>query len=516
MATSSARPDRASAGRFAVADYGEGAVLLDLGIDAAPDRAARTHAAAAVLRQHLPAADVVVGAGTILVDGSARTEVLAILAANALEGALRTASAPLHAIPAVYDGPDLAPAAEALGLTREALIEWHAGSEVVVELLGFLPGFAYLGPIDPRLVLPRRPSPRPMVPAGSIGIAGMFTGIYPFASPGGWNLIARALGADAPLSLFDPRRDPPTLFAPGDRVRFEPVPLGSAPKAEGSARAPAEASPGGARGLRILAVQAGATLQDAGRPGQLHRGLPPSGALDPEALARANAAVGNPKGAAAIEIPLGGIEVEAVGSIAIAIDGEPMERLAEGERRRLPACRRAVRYLAVQGGIAVEVVLGARATLLVAKIGGLSGRPLRRGDFLPAGAADAFEGARACPMPDDPGDEALVIDEGPHLARFPAAALDTLLETEWRVSRLGDRVGVRLDGGRVPRDRPDLALPVPMRRGAVQVSTDGTPIVLGPDHPATGGYPVLAILRREAQAALARKRPGDAVRFRLA
>jgi allophanate hydrolase subunit 2 len=75
---------------------------------------------------------------------------------------------------------------------------------------------------------------------------------------------------------------------------------------------------------------------------------------------------------------------------------------------------------------------------------------------------------------------------------------------------------VRLDGDRVPREGSDVALPVPMRRGAVQVSTDGGPIVLGPDHPVTGGYPVIAVLRREAQAALARARPGAEVRFVLA
>jgi biotin-dependent carboxylase-like uncharacterized protein len=258
------------------------------------------------------------------------------------------------------------------------------------------------------------------------------------------------------------------------------------------------------------------TIQDAGRPGQLRRGLPPSGALDAVALARANAAVHNPEGAAAIEIPLGSIEVEAEGPIAISIDGAPLTRLAPKQRLLVPACRRAVRYLAVQGGVDVPIVLGARATLLVARLGGLAGRALRRGDLIPAGIEAAGPAARALPMDDDPGAEVLSIDPGPHLSRFPDGALDALIETEWRVSRLGDRVGVRLDGRKIPRDRPDLALPVPMRRGAVQVSTDGTPIVLGPDHPTTGGYPVLAILRRGAQAALARRRPGDPVRFRLA
>lgn len=81
------------------------------------------------------------------------------------------------------------------------------------------------------------------------------------------------------------------------------------------------------------------------------------------------------------------------------------------------------------------------------------------------------------------------------------------------MSRLGDRTGVRLEGARVPREGPDLALPAPMIQGAIEITTDGTPIVLGPDHPTTGGYPVLAVLRASSRAALARRRPGDAVRL---
>jgi allophanate hydrolase subunit 2 len=109
--------------------------------------------------------------------------------------------------------------------------------------------------------------------------------------------------------------------------------------------------------------------------------------------------------------------------------------------------------------------------------------------------------------------ETAAVVPGPHVGRFPAGAYEALLGAEWRVSRLGDRVGVRLEGARVPRDVPDLALPVPMIRGAVEVTTDGTPIVLGPDHPTTGGYPVLAVLLPTAQAALARRRPGEVVRL---
>ena len=114
-----------------------------------------------------------------------------------------------------YDGPDLAEVARSAGLTENQVIDLHAGGDYRVSLLGFVPGFAYLTGLDARLILPRRAAPRPRVPPGSVAIGGAQTGIYPAATPGGWHLIGRT-----EARVFDPRRDPPNLFAVGDRVRF--------------------------------------------------------------------------------------------------------------------------------------------------------------------------------------------------------------------------------------------------------------------------------------------------------
>ncbi len=490
-----------------VVAYGGGA-FVDLGIDEAPDRAARTHALAAALRGAWPEADVVVAAGTLAVAGAPVDEVRRFACAHVASPRVAVAggSPRTHVIAAVYDGPDLDDVAGTLGVPRDEVIARHSGAEYVVELVGFLPGFAYLGaPPGWALAVPRRPAPRPRVPAGSIGVAAAFTAIYPFASPGGWNLIARAAAAVP----FDPSRDPPALFAPGDHVRFAPAAVASIPQAAGGAAALAPS-----RGLLVIAAPACATVQDRGRPGQLGRGVPASGPLDPEALAAANAAVGNAPGDAAVEVPLGAFEVEARGdALVVSIDGEPAVGLADGERLRVTETDRAVRYLAVRGGIDVPIVLGARATLLSARLGGHQGRPLRRGDLLPIAVAPTGPDTR---WPEDsplPRDEALLVEPGPHLDRFPSGAYEALLAGPWRVSRLGDRTGVRLEGARVPREGPDLALPAPMIRGAVEITTDGTPIVLGPDHPTTGGYPVLAVLRAASWAALARRRPGEPVRL---
>lgn len=121
----------------------------------------------------------------------------------------------LHRIPVVYDGPDLVEAAERLQLAHEKLIELHSRPIYRVFLVGFVPGWAYLGPLPDELVLPRRENPRTVVPAGSVAIAGRQSGIYPLPTPGGWHLIGRTN-----VKLFLPDSDPPCLFRAGDRVKF--------------------------------------------------------------------------------------------------------------------------------------------------------------------------------------------------------------------------------------------------------------------------------------------------------
>jgi inhibitor of KinA len=124
----------------------------------------------------------------------------------------------LHTIPVRYDGPDLQSVANQTGLPVAEVIRQHSEPEYLVYLLGFVPGFAYLGDLHPSLVLPRRSSPRTRVPAGSVAIAGAQTAVYPLTTPGGWHLLG-----STPLKLFDPERDPAAMLRAGDRVRFEPV-----------------------------------------------------------------------------------------------------------------------------------------------------------------------------------------------------------------------------------------------------------------------------------------------------
>lgn len=133
-------------------------------------------------------------------------------------GDMRDASGRVIDIPVRYGGehgPDLADVAAHTGLSPQEVVRRHSEGRYVVYFLGFQPGFAYLGGLDPALATPRRAQPRLAVPAGAVGIGGEQTGVYPAAAPGGWQLIGHT-----DVSLFDPAREPPTLLAPGDTVRF--------------------------------------------------------------------------------------------------------------------------------------------------------------------------------------------------------------------------------------------------------------------------------------------------------
>ena len=124
-----------------------------------------------------------------------------------------------HRIPVRYDGPDLEFIASSTGLSVDEVVRRHSGRSYTVDLLGFVPGFGYLGELDPALYLPRREQPRPRVAAGSVAIAAAQTAVYPLDTPGGWHII----GSTSTV-MFDPDRNPPALLAPGDTVQFESVP----------------------------------------------------------------------------------------------------------------------------------------------------------------------------------------------------------------------------------------------------------------------------------------------------
>jgi KipI family sensor histidine kinase inhibitor len=191
-------------------DYGEHAILAEI-----DDPQLVPHVRAAVAAEP-GVLDAVAGATTVLavVAPGAATAVRAAFEREVTTQA--TSSAPTVRVPVVYDGDDLAEVAAEVGLTTEEVVALHTGGAYVVRFCGFSPGFAYLDGLPEQLHVGRRAEPRTAVPAGAVGIAGEFTGIYPRRSPGGWRLLGRT-----DLVLWDVTRRDPALLVPGTRIRFE-------------------------------------------------------------------------------------------------------------------------------------------------------------------------------------------------------------------------------------------------------------------------------------------------------
>jgi allophanate hydrolase subunit 2 len=237
----------------------------------------------------------------------------------------------------------------------------------------------------------------------------------------------------------------------------------------------------------------------------MYEGIPGGGALVPELLARANEAVGNARDAAVIELT-GSIAITARGApVTIATDDGVVRILTDGASVSLDASRsHRLRYVAVRGGIDVPRVLGGRGTLLVASLGGHEGRALRRGDRLTVGdlvvetpiVETALSPASNTTAPALDLASPIRVVLGPDLARFAPDAAHVLTHEPFALSSSSDRTGSRLTGPRLTRLDADDALSSPMIAGAIEVTASGDAIVLGPDHPTTGGYPILAVIVR--------------------
>ena len=450
--------------------------------------------------------------------------------ATAVSAAARTVE-----IPVCYGGeygPDLERVATHAGRSHREVMTLHASADYVVHAIGFSPGFPYLGGLPSELATPRRATPRPRVPAGSVGIGGAQTGIYPLESPGGWNLIGRT-----PRRLFDATRTEPGLLRAGDRVRFRAVETEEYERLLRSENEPelqedrledetgsevSEIPLPSASGIEVVRAGMFTTVQDLGRRGQRASGVPLSGAADSFALRVANLLVGNDEHEAGLEFTLVGPELRFLQDSVIAIcggefgDGPEWRPIAvrQGTVLRLGTARRGCRgYLAIAGGIAVEPVLGSRSTYVRARLGGHEGRTLSDGDVL------------AVPKVHRAFRDHWRIDER-ILPRYASAATVRVLpgahahefEADWSerrftVSAHSDRMGARLTGTPLQRRNPAELQSLPVAPGTIQVPPDGLPIVLLADAQTIGGYPQLAHVITVDLPVMAQLRPGDEVRF---
>jgi biotin-dependent carboxylase-like uncharacterized protein len=264
-------------------------------------------------------------------------------------------------------------------------------------------------------------------------------------------------------------------------------------------------------------------IQDSGRPGYAAMGVSRSGAFDVGAYELGRRLLDNRDDAAALEVLLGGLTLTAAGAIRAVITGGLVQATAAGrpvgygepfyllpgEQLALGHCTRGIRaYVSVAGGFDVKPVLGSRAT---DTLSGIGPRPLAAGDVLPLGVAAPPTRATVAPLT-PPADGLVILDTlaGPRTDWLA----DRDLGGEWTVAPDSNRVGVRLTGHVWARVRADEVPSEGVVRGAIQLPGDGRPVIFGPDHPTTGGYPVVGVLTDAASDLLAQLRPGQRVRFR--
>ena len=485
----------------------------------------QTLALLASLQRHPPhgVEELVPAARTILVEyraSATRAETLVqdIAARSLTQGAERSDT--LIEIPVHYNGEDLAEVAQILGITADEVVQRHTGSEYTVAFTGFAPGFAYLSGGHPSLNVPRRSTPRTRLPAGSVGLAGTFSGVYPQASPGGWQIIGTT-----PVAMWDITRAQPALLQPGYRVRFVDIATKNIAASAYSESAGGQKDPkpagrtqhhlaAGHTALQVRATGLLTVFQDLGRHGQARQGVSASGAMDQAALKAANRLVGNASNAAALETVGGGLQLRSVGDNVVAVTGadavltlttadgqrwsvpryEPVA-LADGDMLAVGQPTAGARcYVAVRGGFAEAPVMGSCATDTLAHVGPA---PVAVGDWLAVQPAPATSVVAAPELP--PADlptleQEVVLDVvmGPRTDWFTPEAIARFAAQRWQVTPQSNRVGLRL-AGEMPLDRA-ITGELPSEGtalGALQVPPSGQPVLFLADHPLTGGYPVI-------------------------
>ena len=442
-------------------------------------------------------------------------------------GAAKATEARTVEIDVLYDGEDIDEVAEHLGLSREALIEWHTSTEWTAAFGGFAPGFSYCAPADPADArsIPRRANPRTAVPAGAVAIAGDFSAVYPRQSPGGWQLLGTT---NTPM--WDSAAEPPALVQPGDRVRYRAV--NELPEIY-DADSTAKRSPARLPRMEVLDAGLLTLFQDLGRPGFGDLGVTPSGAADRASAETANIAVGNPRQATVLE-NIGGMELRALSDTVVCVTGAaarvslgtmPVQLarpvlVTAGQTVRIEAAEYGMRnYVAIRGGLIADSELGSSSTDVLS---GLGPAPVAVGDILGVlpRSSGMTDGQLSNPLRVSQTEDGRTVATlrcvlGPRDDWF-GENVHSFMDTEWTVSAHSNRVGLRLESDTTVERVVDGELPSEgMVAGSVQIPPNGKPVLFLRDHAVTGGYPVVATVLEEDIDIAAQLPPGATVRFEV-
>jgi len=422
----------------------------------------------------------------------------------------------LYEVPVCYGhdtGADFDTVCRHHGMSARNLIDLHTKPKYLVTAIGFVPGFPYLAGLPKKLETPRLSTPRRQVPAGSVGIGGSQTGVYPFPTPGGWHLIGQT-----DMTFFDQNSSSPALLQAGDHIRFQEIKHVNMLPDQSLATAH---TCGTAKNISVLEPGMMTTVQDLGRSRFRSSGVPCSGAADRVSAILANSIVGNPAQTAVLEYTLLGPTLRFETDTVIAIAGTEHDLIPSlrpicinrGDTIEFGHASRGCRgYLAVAGGICVPSVLNSSSTYLPATFGGFGGRPLRAGDQLsigkPLAAPASFTWSidkAIVPIPSNPCTLRILLEVSASNQRLP------IPDTRFIVTAQSDRMGIRLRGA-LPQAPPTM-ISRTVLPGTVQLPPDGNPIILLCDAQTIGGYPVLGHVISADLPRAAQLRPGDSVCF---
>lgn len=503
--------------------------------------------------------DVIPGLETVLIrfnhqEASSQTRELAL---NNVEGIVEKLiaetnpqnlpSTRIHKLQVCYHpdvAPDLVESAKNCGISSQEFINLHKTGKYSVDIVGFMPGFAYFSGLNPKLKLPRKSNPRASVPKGSVAIAELQTAIYPRSTPGGWNLIGKS-----PACLFSVDNDPPSLFMPGDQLMIEEVSLDQLHAIENNLPTnqgfkfdqSLETYP---YAIQIISPGLLTSVQDTPRNGLGHLAVGTGGAVDQASLALANTLVGNPENTEVLEITAIGPRILFKQDTLIAWVGTNCSAFInqmeiKGNRpvwikanstlsfaQLKPGFRIA---LAISGGFDLPLTLGKKGSHLSADIGYPA---TKKFDVIPLKNPHAFQSIPTLAKLAAHDKSANAAKWGippPYLPTagihkvhaLPGLHLDFLSKDDrlkfwdstWIVSNQSNRMGIRLESesqlSNTTKGIPSQGISM----GSIQLPPSNQPIILLAEHQTTGGYPLLADIIQSDFPILAQLKPGDQIKL---